>query len=95
MVSCRRFEKLQVKDEPSLVFVREAATADIKESRRVRVIRRLPCYEVPGAGHTGVDLTIGSVIMLEDVAYEDSRPGSHDSSVMFIRHDQQHSRQTI
>ena len=84
------FEKLQAKDEPSLAFARAAARADNEESRRVRVIRRLPCYEAPGAGQLGNDdLRVGSVVVLEDVAYTDSRPGGTGGSTMFVRHGQQ------
>ena len=84
------FEKLQAKDEPSLAFARAAARADNEESRRVRVIRRLPCYEAPGAGQLGNDdLRVGSVVVLEDVVYTDSRPGGTGGSTMFVRHGQQ------
>ena len=84
------FEKLQAKDEPSLAFARAAARADNEESRRVRVIRRVPCCEAPGASQLGnVDLRVGSVVVLEDVAYKDCPPGGTGDSIMFVRHDQQ------
>ena len=80
------FEKVQAQDEPSLAFARAAVAAESDEARRVRVIRRLPCYAAPGAGQRDAELAVGSVIMLEDVAYEEDRQTG--SSTMYVRHDQ-------